>query len=138
RVRDIAAGAGKEVSLLEGEALFTGHHDESHPLRVLAGRLVLAVVGTEFDVLQRDPTSQVTVISGALRVSSVCHSQKPAPQPTAVNLLDHQMAVVDNHDCTSPIQIKTLSRDESVDKAAWTGQWGSFNDLPISQAVELF
>lgn len=138
RVRDIAAGAGKEVTLLEGEALFTGHHDDSHPLRVLAGRLVLAVVGTEFDVLQRDATSQVTVISGALRVSSVCRSQKTAPQPTAVNLLYHQMAAVDNHDCTSPIQIKTMSRDESVEKVAWAGQWRSFNDMPISTAVELF
>lgn len=138
RVRDIAEGAGKEVTLLEGEALFTGHHDESHPLRVLAGRLVLAVTGTQFDVRLGDLTGQVTVISGALRVFSVCHSQKPVPQPTAVNLVDHQMAVVDNHDCTSPIQIKTLSHDESAGSAAWARDWGAFNDIPVSTAVELF
>lgn len=138
RVRDIAEGSGEEVTLLQGEAFFTGHHDEAHPLRVLAGRLVLAVVGTAFDVLQRDPASQVTVISGAVQVSSVCRSQNTAPQPTAVKLMDLQMAVVDNHDCTSPMQIKTLSRDESVDNAAWTRQWGSFNDIAISTAVDLF
>ena len=137
-VRDIADGNGKEVTLLEGEALFIGHHEEAHPLRVLAGRLVLAVVGTEFDVVQRGTASRVTVISGAVQVSSTCHSQQARPQPTAVTLADHQMATIDRQDCTSTIEVKTLSRDESIDKAEWTGLWRTFRGIPIGAAVKLF
>jgi len=137
-VRDIADGNGKEVTLLEGEALFTGHHQEAHPLRVLAGQLVIAVVGTEFDVVQRGAASQVTVISGAVHVSSVCPLPKAAPQPAAVTLGAHQMATVERQDCTSAILVKTLSREESINNAEWTGLWRTFKGIPISAAVKLF
>jgi transmembrane sensor len=137
-VRDIDDGNGKEVTLLEGEALFTGHHQEAHPLRVLAGQFVLAVVGTEFDVVQRGAASQVTVISGAVRVSSVCPSQTATPQPAAVTLANHQMVTIDRRDCTSPIVVRTLSRDESIDNAIWTGQWRTFRGIAIGAAVKLF
>src|SRR6185312_15744322 len=95
-------------------------------------------VGTEFDVMQRDAESQVTVISGAVKVSLICRSQTSMPQSAAVTLTEHQLATVDNQDCATPVVVKTLGRDESIDSAAWTGQWRFFRGIPIGAAVKLF
>jgi len=63
-------GKQREVELLEGQALFTVAKDPQRPFLVQSGSLSVQVVGTAFDVDQRDHSTAVTVVDGRVAVSS--------------------------------------------------------------------
>jgi len=70
RITVLFTAHGREVQLLEGEALFKVQHDPSRPFRVLAGVSVIQAVGTQFDVDRRPSATLVSVIEGRVQVST--------------------------------------------------------------------
>ncbi len=68
---------GRDVRLLEGEALFRVQHDASRPFRVYTNDAVVQAVGTQFDVYERPEGTTVAVIEGRVNV-------QPAIPPTTL------------------------------------------------------
>lgn len=58
----------RSVVLDEGQAVFDVAHDARRPFTVAAGDRIVRVVGTQFDVRQRDGRLSVTVARGAVEV----------------------------------------------------------------------
>jgi transmembrane sensor len=66
-------GQGREVRLLQGEALFRVHHDAARPFRVFTSDAVIQAVGTQFDVYDRPDGTEVAVIEGRVSVTPEAH-----------------------------------------------------------------
>lgn len=62
--------SGRDLRLLEGEALFTVAHDSARPFRVDAGGAVIQAIGTRFNVYKRPQGTTVSVLEGAVRIST--------------------------------------------------------------------
>lgn len=62
--------AGRQLTLLKGEAFFEVTSDPGRPFSVRSGDLVATVTGTAFDVALTDRSFAVTVASGSVRVGS--------------------------------------------------------------------
>lgn len=60
----------RELKLVEGEALFTVHQDATRPFRVHVDDKVIQALGTEFNVYRREHTTKISVLEGAVRISS--------------------------------------------------------------------
>jgi ferric-dicitrate binding protein FerR (iron transport regulator) len=58
------------IQLQSGEAIFRVTRDPSRPFVVETGPLAIQVLGTEFDVYRKAVTTRVSVIEGAVKVSS--------------------------------------------------------------------
>jgi transmembrane sensor len=69
---------GREVRLMDGEALFRVQHDPATPFRVYTENAEIEDVGTEFDVNSRAEGTFVAVLEGRVNVASV----KPVPATT--------------------------------------------------------
>ncbi len=68
RVRVRYSPAIREVHLDDGQALFKVQHDPRRPFRVYAGKALIEVLGTEFDVQRRAERITVAVIEGRVQV----------------------------------------------------------------------
>jgi transmembrane sensor len=71
----------RRVQMAEGEAVFDVTHDPDRPFRIDTGDREVRVVGTEFDLRQRDDAFSLTVRRGLVEVRP---SGAPAAQPTRV------------------------------------------------------
>ncbi len=60
----------RKVMLLEGEALFVVERDVSRPFQVIAAGATIQALGTQFNVYRRDDGTRVSVVDGAVRVTS--------------------------------------------------------------------
>jgi transmembrane sensor len=60
---------GRDVRLLEGEALFRVHHDASRPFRVYTDDAVIQAIGTQFDVYEQEENTVVAVIEGRVNIT---------------------------------------------------------------------
>jgi transmembrane sensor len=68
---------GREIQLLEGEALFKVAHDALRPFRVDAGSMVIRALGTEFNVNRTATGIKVAVIEGLVEITR-SESKRPA------------------------------------------------------------
>jgi transmembrane sensor len=62
--------AGRQVTLLAGEALFRVAHDATRPFDVAAGHVTVRAVGTQFNVDRHSPATKVMVVEGRVEVSA--------------------------------------------------------------------
>ncbi|WP_337185229.1 FecR domain-containing protein [Phenylobacterium sp.] len=63
------SGKGRDVVLADGEAIFDVAHDPKRPFVVEASGRTVRVLGTQFDVRNRDRVLSVTVARGKVQVS---------------------------------------------------------------------
>jgi transmembrane sensor len=71
--------AGRDIDLLEGQALFRVKKDAARPFVVHSGAAQVRAVGTEFDVYRKKTGTVVTVVEGRVAVSdSLVAKQTPA------------------------------------------------------------
>lgn len=61
--------SGREVRLTRGQAAFAVAHDDGRPFDVLAGRMRIRDIGTQFDVHQRAERVEVAVLEGEVEVA---------------------------------------------------------------------
>jgi len=135
---------GHEVQLLSGEAVFAGMHDATHPLRVIAGSLVLDATGTEFDVMRRGEFSQVVVVSGHVEAAVRCEAghrrsiSKDVTSPGRVKLTRDQTVTVTQRDCPSSLEVVYQERQQTMEVVDWTKQSVWFADTSVEEAVARF
>jgi transmembrane sensor len=76
RMRVWLTPRGRDIDLLDGEALFAVAHDARRPFRVHVGHTVVEAVGTEFSVYRGDHGTKVSVVEGRVKIFAY---QSPAP-----------------------------------------------------------
>lgn len=69
RIKVRMSAKGRDIQLLQGQALFKVHQDAARPFRVHAGDSIIQAVGTQFDVYRRAQNVTVAVIEGRVRVT---------------------------------------------------------------------
>ena len=62
--------AGRQVTLIAGEALFRVAHDPARPFDVTAGDVTVRAVGTQFNVDRHSQATRVMVVEGRVEVSA--------------------------------------------------------------------
>lgn len=65
--------SGRQIHLIQGEALFNVRHDPTRPFRVTAGDVTATDIGTVFDIRAEDTATTVAVREGAVHVVSRRH-----------------------------------------------------------------
>lgn len=111
----------RNVSLLEGEAMFDVVHDSARPFVVDAGQATVTVTGTHFDVRRSVDGVDVTVQSGSVKVDG------PDGQPTA-RLAAGQASYVDaNGAVSAPV------RADVPAALAWREGKLMFRDKPLAE-----
>jgi transmembrane sensor len=83
RVRVRYSEHGRDVDLLEGQALFQVAHDQTRPFVVHGGDARVRAVGTQFDVYRKRTGTVVTVVEGRVTVAS--EGPATTPQPAALS-----------------------------------------------------
>jgi transmembrane sensor len=76
------SASGREVRLLEGEALFRVQHDAGRPFRVYTNDAVIQAIGTQFNVYERPQGTTVAVIEGRVNIQPAVPAT-PAAIPRA-------------------------------------------------------
>jgi transmembrane sensor len=132
RVRTRFSDGGRDVRLLEGEALFKVAKDPARPFRVHTSDVVIQAVGTQFNVYtQRGGTTKVSVLEGRVRISP----DKRLPMASAkksASVDAGQEARIDRsgHITQKSADISTV--------AAWRQRRLVFNQNPLSEVVMEF
>ena len=116
----------REISLIEGQALFEVAHDPSRPFVVRSGDVAVRAIGTQFDVNRRQSGTVVTVIEGRVSVAPI--------QPKSAVFVSggEQVRVERSGKVEAPIQVNTSSA------TSWLQQELRFDDQPLSDVIEEF
>jgi transmembrane sensor len=137
-----AGGAGREVTVLSGEAIFFGRHDRSHPLRVVSGRVVVDTLGTEFRVRRQGGTTVVWVSEGEVQVDPCASADiaAGASMPdTAPLLTAHHVTTVSDESCVTATGAKQLATAPFGGATSLDAQPRLvFSETPLTDAVAQF
>lgn len=79
RMRVLYSEAAREVTLLDGQALFQVAKDARRPFVVRSDGAEIRAVGTQFDVNQRQAGTTVTVLEGRVKVTALGSEVGQAP-----------------------------------------------------------
>ena len=118
----------REVTLLEGQALFRVAKDRHRPFVVRAGDAQVRAVGTEFDVYRKKISTVVTVLEG--RVETYDSSDNAGAAPIILSA-GEQLTVVP-HTVTKP------TRTDTSVATAWVQKRLMFEETPLSDVAEDF
>lgn len=134
----------RDVSLQEGEVLFDVASDAERPFRVTTGKAMISAVGTEFNVRSRGDATVVTVVEGAIAVSTKSSNTAKSQSRSA--------AADDSHASLDPVLV-TVGQQARVEGAsgevavtetsiaeatAWRERRLIFESKPLSSVVEEF
>ncbi len=86
----------RNVELTRGEALFDVEHDASRPFRVVAGRVVVQAIGTQFNVHRDDGVTTISVVEGAVQIALADESSPRADAPAIRLSVGEQLEVSAN------------------------------------------
>ena len=133
----------RDLHLAEGEALFDVKKDATRPFRVMTGHAVIQAVGTQFNVRKDADEITVTVVEGAVDVTS------SAPGATADALVDGLPAT-----SGSPTSVRVKTGQQAQVKSglvqaamaatavegtmAWRQRRLVFDAVPLPEVIEEF
>jgi transmembrane sensor len=137
RIRVRFTDAGRDVDLIEGQALFRVAKNPDRPFIVASGNTRVRAVGTEFDVYQKARGTVVTVVEGRVSVSAPpARPATPAAdagaQTDPVLLSAGEQVTVTSHRVAAP------SRANVAQAMAWTEGKLVFDSTPLSEVVQEF
>jgi transmembrane sensor len=118
----------RDVTLLDGQALFRVAKDKHRPFVVHAGDTQVRAVGTEFDVYKKPISTVVTVVEG--RVEAFDPSDGNAATPVVLSA-GEQLTVAPH---TAP---KPMPTDPAV-ATAWVQKRLMFEETPLGEVAEEF
>jgi transmembrane sensor len=118
----------RDVTLLEGQALFRVAKDKHRPFVVRAGDAQVRAVGTEFDVYKKPAATVVTVVEGRVET----YDESDSPGTAAIVLSAGEQLTVLPHIVTKPTRT-----DPSV-ATAWVQKRLIFEETPLSDVAEEF
>jgi transmembrane sensor len=128
RVQVRLAEHRRDVTLLEGQALFRVAKDRSRPFVVHAGNAEVRAVGTEFDVYRKQSATVVTVVEGRVET----HDESGLPGAPPIILSAGEQLTVAPHMVTKPMRT-----DTSV-ATAWLQKHLVFEETPLADVAEQF
>lgn len=124
-------GAARSIELERGEALFAVKKDPARPFEVAAGGTLTRAIGTEFNVDLRSSKVTVSVLDGAVRISTA--QSAAGAEPAMIALAKGQSAEFGIRER----RLQTAQADlKRID--AWRTRRLEFSDLPLAAAVEEF
>jgi transmembrane sensor len=118
----------RDVTLIEGQALFRVAKDKHRPFVVRAGDAQVRAVGTEFDVYKKQIATVVTVVEGRVETYEASGSAGTA---AIVLSAGEQLTVLPNT-VTKPTHIDTVAA------TAWVQQRLIFEETPLRDVAEEF
>jgi transmembrane sensor len=118
----------RDVTLLQGQALFRVAKDKQRPFVVRAGDAQVRAVGTEFDVYRKQMATVVTVVEGRVET----YDESNSPGTAAIVLSAGEQLTVLPHTVTKPTHT-----DTSV-ATAWVQKRLIFEETPLSEVAEEF
>jgi transmembrane sensor len=118
----------RDVTLLEGQALFRVAKDAQRPFVVRAGDAQVRAVGTEFDVYRKESETVVTVVEG--RVETYDDSGRGGERAIVLSA-GERLAVVP-HTVTKP------TRADPAVATAWLQKRLIFEETPLNEVAEEF
>jgi len=118
----------RDVTLLEGQALFRVAKDEQRPFVVRAGDAQVRAVGTEFDVYKKQAATVVTVLEGRVETYDAADS----PGTAAIVLSAGEQLTVLPHVVTKP------TRTDTSVATAWVQKRLIFEETSLSDVAEEF
>ena len=118
----------RDVTLLEGQALFRVAKDKQRPFVVRAGDAQVRAVGTEFDVYKKQAATVVTVVEGRVET----YDEADSPGTAAIVLSAGEQLTVLPHVVTKP------TRTDTSVATAWVQKRLIFEETPLSDVAEEF
>lgn len=118
----------RDVTLLEGQALFRVAKDRQRPFVVRAGDAQVRALGTEFDVYKKQTATVVTVVEGRVET----YDATDVPGTAAVVLSAGEQLTVLPHVVTKP------TRADTAVATAWVQKRLIFEETPLSDVAEEF
>jgi transmembrane sensor len=118
----------RDVTLLEGQALFRVAKDKRRPFVVRAGDAQVRAVGTEFDVYKKQTATVVTVVEGRVET----YDESDSPGTAAIVLSAGEQLTVLPHVVTRPM------RTDTAVATAWVQKRLIFEETPLSDVAEEF
>ena len=118
----------RDITLLEGQALFRVAKDKQRPFVVRAGDAQVRAVGTEFDVYKKQTATVVTVVEGRVETYDTADS----PGTAAVVLSAGEQLTVLPHVVSKP------TRTDTSIATAWVQKRLIFEETPLSDVAEEF
>jgi transmembrane sensor len=115
----------RDVSLLEGQALFRVAKDRSRPFVVRAGDAEVRAVGTEFDVYRKQSATVVTVVEGRVETND------ESGAPPILLSAGEQLTV-------TPHMVAKPMRADTAVATAWLQKHLVFEETPLSDVAEQF
>lgn len=136
RIKVRFTDAGRDIDLIEGQALFRVAKNPDRPFIVASGNTRVRAVGTEFDVYEKTRGTVVTVVEGRVSVSAPLERPPTATEASAqagpVMLSAGEQVTVTSHRVAAP-------RLANVAQAmAWTEGKLVFDSTPVSEVVQEF
>jgi transmembrane sensor len=120
--------AQRDVTLLDGQALFRVAKDKQRPFVVRAGDAQVRAVGTEFDVYKKQSATVVTVVEGRVET----YDDLDTPGTAAIVLSAGEQLTVLPHVVTKP------TRTDTAVATAWVQKRLIFEETPLSDVAEEF
>jgi transmembrane sensor len=118
----------RDVTLLEGQALFRVAKDKQRPFVVSAGDAQVRAVGTEFDVYRKQVSTVVTVVEGRVETTDPFASAGAAP---IVLSAGEQLTVI-------PHTTATPTKTDTLVATAWVQRRLMFEETPLGEVAEEF
>jgi len=118
----------RDVTLLEGQALFRVAKDAQRPFVVRAGDAHVRAVGTEFDVYRKQSETVVTVVEG--RVETYDDSGRGVEGPIVLSA-GERLTVL-------PYTVTKPTRADPSVATAWLQKRLIFEETPLSEVAEEF
>jgi transmembrane sensor len=118
----------RDVTLLEGQALFRVAKDKLRPFVVRAGDAQVRAVGTEFDVYKKPTATVVTVVEGRVET----YDESDSPGTAAIVLSAGEQLTVLPHTVTKP------TRTDTAVATAWVQKRLIFEETPLSDVAQEF
>jgi transmembrane sensor len=128
RVRVHLTDQQRDVTLLEGQALFRVAKDSRRPFVVRAGDAEVRAVGTEFDVYRKQSATVVTVVEGRVET----YDESGGSGAAAIVLSAGEQLTVLPHTVTKP------TRTDTGVATAWVHKRLMFEETPLRDVAEEF
>jgi transmembrane sensor len=132
---------GRDVELLEGQALFSVAKDPSRPFVVTSSNARVRAVGTQFDVHRRSSGTTVTVLEGRVGVESQEESARAERRALYVSA-GQQVTVPESRDSmsheTAGTRAPRLRKIDAGARDSWAERKLMFENAPLSDVVEEF
>lgn len=139
QIRVRLSKTGREVELIDGQALFHVAKDPTRPFIVRSGTTRVRVVGTQFDVYKKGSGTTVTVVEGRVAVlaATVKVQGEAAPAATSSFLAAGDQITVPADSAASKVAPRPIHTD-AVAATAWVQKRLIFEETPLGKVAEEF